>query len=43
MVRQITAFTNNNFQDYGMMLIGLLIGLLSIPLFKKIPFRKKSD
>jgi hypothetical protein len=43
MVRQITAFTNNNFQNYGMMLIGLLIGLLCIPLFKKIPFRKKSD
>lgn len=42
MVRQITAFTNNNLQDYGMMLIGVLIGLLSIPLFKKIPFRKKS-
>jgi len=42
MVRQITAFTNKNFQDYGMMLIGLLIGLLCIPLFKKIPFRKKS-
>lgn len=43
MVRQITAFTNNNFQNYGMMLIGLLIGLLCIPLFKKIPVRKKSD
>lgn len=42
MVRQITAFTNNNLQNYGMMLIGVLIGLLSIPLFKKIPFRKKS-
>jgi hypothetical protein len=42
-VRQITAFTNNNLQNYGMMLIGLLIGLLSIPVFKKIPFRKKSD
>lgn len=42
-IRQITAFTNNNVQNYGMMLIGLLIGLLSIPMFKKIPFRKKSD
>ncbi len=42
MVRQITAFTNNNFQNYGMMLIGLLIGLLCIPLFRKIMFRKKS-
>lgn len=42
MVRQITAFTNNNLQNYGMMLIGVLIGLLSIPLFKKVLFRKKS-
>ncbi|PXW87237.1 hypothetical protein C8R34_11119 [Nitrosomonas sp. Nm84] len=42
-VKQITAFTNNNLQNYGMMLIGVLIGLLSIPLFKKILFRKKSD
>lgn len=42
-VRQITAFANNNVQNYGMMLIGLLIGLLSIPMFKKIPLRKKSD
>lgn len=40
-VRQITSFTNNNLQNYGMMLVGLLIGLLSIPIFKKIPFRKK--
>ena len=43
MVRQITAFTNNNFQNYGMMLIGLLIGLLCIPLFKKILLRKKDS
>ena len=43
MVRQITAFTNNNLQNYGMMLAGALIGLLSILLFKKISFRKKSD
>ena len=41
MVRQITAFTNNNFQNYGMMLIGALIGLLCLPLFNKLPFRKK--
>lgn len=41
-VKQITAFTNKNFQNYGMLLIGLVIGLLSIPLFKKILFRKKS-
>lgn len=43
MVRQITAFTNNNFQNYGMMLIGVLIGLLSIPVFRRIPFRKKKE
>lgn len=45
MVRQITTvFTkDNNLQNYGMMLLGVLIGLLSIPLFKKISFRKKSD
>ncbi len=42
-VKQITEFTNDNFQTYGMMLIGVLIGLLLIPLFKKIPLRKKSD
>lgn len=41
MVRQITAFTNNNFQNYGMMLIGALIGLLCLPLFNKMLFRKK--
>ena len=43
MVRQITAFTNNNFQNYGMMLIGVLIGLLCIPVFRRIPFRKKNN
>ncbi len=42
MMRQITAFTNNNLQNYGMMLIGVLIGLLSIPVLKKVPFRKKN-
>ncbi len=41
MVRQITQFTSNNFQTYGMMLIGILLGLLCIPLIKKIPFPKK--
>ncbi|MBS0498183.1 MAG: copper oxidase [Proteobacteria bacterium] len=41
MVRQITAFTNNNLQSYGMMLIGALVGLLCLPLFNKLPFRKK--
>lgn len=43
MVRQITAFTNNNFQNYGMMLVGILIGLLSIPVFRRISFRKKKE
>ncbi|MBP6058561.1 MAG: copper oxidase [Nitrosomonas sp.] len=43
MIRQITAFTNNNFQNYGMMLIGVLIGLLSIPVFRRISFRKKKE
>lgn len=43
-VRQITAFTNtNNFQNYGMMLMGVFIGLLSIPIFRRIPFRKKKE
>ncbi|WP_295626174.1 cupredoxin domain-containing protein [uncultured Nitrosomonas sp.] len=42
-VKQITEFTNDNFQTYGTMLIGTLIGLLLIPLFKRIPLRKKSD
>lgn len=41
MVRQITAFTNNNFQNYGMMLIGAIAGLFCLPLLGKIPFRKK--
>ncbi|MBL0011476.1 MAG: copper oxidase [Nitrosomonas sp.] len=40
-IKQITAFTNKNFQNYGMLLSGLVIGLLSIPLFKKILFRKR--
>ncbi|MBS0485654.1 MAG: copper oxidase [Proteobacteria bacterium] len=41
MVRQITAFTNNNFQNYGMMLIGTIVGLFCLPLLGKILFRKK--
>jgi hypothetical protein len=41
MVRQITQFTTNNLQTYGMMLIGILLGLLCIPLIKKIPLPKK--
>lgn len=43
MVRQITRFTSNNLQTYGMMLIGILIGLLCIPLLRKIPFPKKKE
>lgn len=41
MVRQITQFTSTNWQTYGMLLIGILLGLVCIPLFKKIPFPKK--
>jgi len=40
-IRQITAFTNNDSQNYGMMLIGGLIGLFCIPLIRRIAFRKK--
>lgn len=40
---EMTEFSNLNLKNYGMMLIGVLIGLLSIPLFKKISFRRKSD
>ena len=43
MIRQITEFTNSNSKNYGMMLIGILIGLLSIPVFRKISFRKKNE
>ncbi len=43
MVRQITQFTSNNLQTYGMMLIGILIGLLCIPLLRKIPLPKKKE
>jgi hypothetical protein len=45
MVKQITSiFTkDSNLQNYGMMLLGVFIGLLSIPLFKKISSHKKSD
>ncbi len=40
---EITEFSNPNLKKYSMMLMGVLVGLLSIPLFKKISFRKKSD
>jgi hypothetical protein len=45
MVRQITAFANknNNFQNYGMILIGIILGLISIPLFKRILFSRKEN
>ncbi len=43
-VRQITtAFATNNSQNYLMMLIGALIGLVLIPLLRKISIRKKTD
>jgi len=41
-IRQITAFTDTSTKNYGMILIGVLIGLLSMPLFKRITFRKKN-
>ena len=41
MVRQITQFTNNNPQTYGMMLFGIFLGLLCIPLVKRIAWFKK--
>ncbi len=41
-IREITtAFTNDNSQNFGMMLIGALIGLVCIPLIRKILSRKK--
>ncbi len=40
-IRQITAFTNNDSQNYGMMLIGGLIGLFCISVIRRIAFRKK--
>lgn len=40
---QVIEFINTNSRDYGAMLMGILIGLLSIPLIKKITFRKKND
>lgn len=44
MVRQITQFTSDNLQTYGMMLIGILLGLLCIPFIKGIlKLRKKTE
>ncbi len=41
-IREITtAFTNDNSQNFGMMLIGALIGLVCIPLIRKILSKKK--
>jgi len=41
-IRKITtAFTNDNSQNFGMMLIGALIGLVCIPLIRKILSRKR--
>mgnify|MGYP000854743406 CR=1 FL=1 len=40
-VRQITQFTNNNLQTYGVMLLGIVLGLLGVPLFRKMPWPKK--
>ena len=41
-IREITtAFTSDNSQNFGMMLIGALIGLVCIPLIRKILSRKK--
>lgn len=42
-VKQITTFTNNNLQNYAMILIGVLVGLLSIPAFKRISSHRKND
>lgn len=38
---EVTEFTN--LKNYGMLLIGILIGLLGVYLFKRIPFLKKND
>lgn len=43
MVRQITQFTTNNIQTYGMMLVGLLLGLFCVPLIRKIPLRRNKE
>ena len=40
-VRQITQFTNDNLQTYGMMILGVLLGLLFIPLIRLIQWFKK--
>lgn len=43
MVRQITQFTTDNLQTYGMMLAGLLLGLFCVPLIRKIPLRRNKE
>jgi len=40
---EMTEFSIPDLQNYGIVLIGALIGIFLIPLFKKIPLRKKSD
>ncbi|MBY0498466.1 MAG: cupredoxin domain-containing protein [Nitrosomonas sp.] len=40
---EMTNFSDPDLRNYGIMLIGALIGLFLIPLFKKIPSRKKND
>lgn len=42
-VRQITQFTTDNLQTYGMMLVGLLVGLFCVPLIRKIPLRRNKE
>lgn len=44
MVREITkAFVKNDLQSYIILLIGALVGLFSIPLFRKIASGRKTD
>lgn len=40
---EITEFAGMNLQNYVMVLIGVLVGLMSIPVFKRISLRKKND
>jgi len=39
---EMTSFSDPDLRDYGIILISALIGLFLIPLFKKIPLRKKN-